>query len=297
MQDESEKAVLFFLKNLDFPGIRFGEGNNQVCDYLKSKGYKFTPDLVAGPENIEDAPIEGLFFVEVIQPTSELLFQSEFYENLEFDIPKFFKNLLTQNNRNEVNTTIDMLPNIHQDCYLKKINKKLDKYAHQRKYVDNSQLTVTANLGIVHHFNIGKVEGKNISNAKGLITLLDYFRFYKRLASSDNMDLKNAEVRLLKDLINDAQSNPSVQIVGRFLETLPCLFLMLHVSVEKNNSIYDLAIMVLNTSIIDKSNGKHPVHKWFTRKIFHPRTKKYCNDNNTTDNLNITISDQIFTKS
>lgn len=294
MQNESEKAVLNFFKNLDFPGIRFGEGNKQVCNYWESKGYRFTPDLVAGPENIEDAPIEGLFFVEVITPDKELLFHSKFYENFDFDIPKCFRDLLAKSNNDVVKTTIDMLPNIHQDCYLEKINKKLDKYAHKRKYIDNEQTMVTANLGIVHHFNLGKAEGNNISDVKALITLLDYFCFYKRLAPSDNIDLKNAETRLLQDLINDAQSSPSIQVVGRALKTLPCLFQMLHVSVEKNNSIHDLAIMVLNTSIIDNSDGKHTVHKWFARKILDPRNKKYWNDEATTENINITISNQIF---
>ena len=295
MQNASEKAVLCFLKKLDFPGIRYGEGNNQVCNYLKSKGYKFTPDLVAGPENIEDAPVEGLFFVEVIQPTSELLFNSEFYENLDFDIPQYFKNLLTKSSCNDDNINIDMLPNVHQDCYLEKFNKKLDKYAHQRKFIKNGQLMVTANYGIVHHFNLGQVKGNNIADVKSLVTLLDYLRFYKRLAPSDNIDLKNAETRLLQELINDAKSSPSVQIVGRSLENLPCLFQMLHVSVEKDNSIHDLAIMVLNTSILDNADGKHPVHKWFARKIFHPKTKKYWNDETTTEKVSININKQIFT--
>lgn len=295
MQNASEKAVLNFLKKLDFPGIRYGEGNNQVCNYLKSKGYKFTPDLVAGPENIEDAPVEGLFFVEVIQPDSDLLFNSEFYEDLDFDIPKYFKTLLTQAGSNEDDINIDKLPNIHQDWYLKKFNKKLDKYAHQRKFTQNGQLMVTTNYGIVHHFNLGQVKGSNIAETKSLITLLDYLRFYKRLAPSDNIDLKNAETRLLQELINDAQSNPSVQMVGRPLKDLPCLFQMLHVTVEKNNSIHDLAIVVLNTAILDNADGKHPVHNWLARKIFHPKTKKYWNDETPSKKVSITINKQIFT--
>lgn len=294
MQNESEKAVLNFFKKFDFPGIRLGEGNIQVCDYLKSKGYRFTPDLVAGPENIEDAPVEGLFFVEVITPDKELLFDSKFYENLDFDIPQFFRDILGKSKNNNVNTTIDMLPNIHQDCYLDKINKKLDKYAHKRKYSDNKQEMVTANLGIVHHFNLGKAEGNNISDIKSLITLLDYIRFYKRLAPSDNLDLRNAETFLLQGLLNDGQSSVPMQMVGRDLKTLPCLFYMIHVVAETNNTMLDSAIMVLNTSIIDNSDGKHPVHGWFARKILDPRTIKYLNDEATTENIAITISNKIF---
>lgn len=294
MQNEAEKAVLRFLENVDFPGVRFCEGNKQVCDYLKSNGYGFTPDLVAGPKNIEEAPIEGLFFVEVIEPTSDLLFQSEFFKDLDFDIPQDFKDLLNKNTKNDVDTYIDMLPNFHHDCYLDKINGKLDKYAHQRKFILKGQIKVTTNLGIVHHFNIGKVEGKNISNAKGLITLLDYFRFYKRLAPSNNIDLKNAKTRLLQMLINDVQSSPFIQFVGRTLKSLPCLFQILHVCVEKKNAIHDLAIVILNTSILDNADGDHPVHKWLASKIFDPRSKKYLNDDTPPEQIQVAINPKIF---
>ena len=295
MQDESEKAVLCFLENLAFPGIRFGEGNKQVIDYLKSKGYKFTPDLVAGPKNIEDAPIEGLFFVEVIQPSTDLLFKSEYYEDLKFNIPQHFKTLLTNNIGNNTTINIDMLPNTHQECYLDKYNKKLDKYAHQRKYVENGQLLVTSNFGIVHHFNLGKLEDNNISNSKELITLLDYLRFYKRIAPSDNVDLVIAENKLLQEILNHNQNTPFVQIVGREVEDLPCLFQILHVIINKNNSVQDLAIIVLNTTIIDHSDMVHPVHKWFFNIIFDPRSTKHLNTEFKQNIFNITIKDDVFT--
>ncbi len=295
MQDKSEKAVLRFLKNFDFPGIRFGEGNKQVCDYLKLNGYNYTPDLVAGPENIEDAPVEGLFFIEVINPTSDLLFQSKFFENYDFDTPKVFKELLFEKTSTNGSVNIDMLPNNHQECYLDKYNSKLDKYAHQRKFLDNGPLKVSCNLGIVRHFNLGKIKGNKISAIKELITLLDYFRFYKRLAPSDNIDLKNAETRLLKELINNDQKSPFIQLVGREPENLPCLFHILHVSLEKNESIHDLAVIVLNTTILDSIDGNHPVHKWFFRKIFHPKNKMHLNNETPTEKVNITLNNQVFT--
>jgi hypothetical protein len=65
MMGQAETAVLDFLKQLQFPGIRHGEGNSSVCDFLKRNGYHFTPDSVAGPDDLEQAPIEGLFFVDV----------------------------------------------------------------------------------------------------------------------------------------------------------------------------------------------------------------------------------------
>ena len=294
MQNEAEKAVLRFLKNLNLPGIRYGEGNKEVCDYLKSNGYKFTPDLVAGPEDIKEAPIEGLFFIEVIKPTSDLLFQSEFFKDLSFNTPQYFKDLLSKNANNDVDTYIDMLPNSHHDCYLDKYNGKLDKYSHQRNFIRDGQVKVTTNFGIVHHFNLGKVEGNNISDAKGLITLLDYFRFYKRLAPSNNIDLKNLEARLLRMLLNDAQNSPFILIVGRTLESLPCLFQILHVCVEKQNAIYDLSIMILNTSILDNADGNHPVHKWLASKILDPRSKKYLNDDTPNEKFQIAINPKLF---
>ena len=57
-----EDFVLKFLKKEGFPRIRKGETNKDACDYLNENGYIFTPDLVTGPDDIRDAPIEGLFF-------------------------------------------------------------------------------------------------------------------------------------------------------------------------------------------------------------------------------------------
>ena len=83
MEQDSEETVLSFLKLIGFPGVRRGETDEGVCNYLKSNNYNLTPDLVAGPPEIKEAPIEGLFFIDVIQPTSDLLFKSEFYKEHE----------------------------------------------------------------------------------------------------------------------------------------------------------------------------------------------------------------------
>lgn len=290
MQAKSEIAVLGFLKKIEFPGIRLGEGNKTVCDYLKSHHYKFTPDLVAGPPNIEDAPIEGLFFIDIIQPTSDLLFKSKASKQFELNVPELFKEILQGNTNKDENAYIEMLPDVHHKCYLDALNKKLDKYAHKRKFTCNGQSMVTTNLGIVHHFNLGTVKENNISNASGLITLLDYFRFYKALAPSDNIDLRNAENLLLKEIVNKEQKTPYILAVGRELNDVPYLFLMIHVSIKKNNKTQDLALLAVNTFFLDNSDMTHPVHKWFASRILHPLSKKYMNDELTPEEITININ-------
>ncbi|MDL1962557.1 MAG: hypothetical protein LWX01_12870 [Deltaproteobacteria bacterium] len=76
MSEKSEKAVLECFKKINFPGIKLGERNPEVCNYLKKQNYHYTPDLVAGPKNIKLAPVEGLFFIDVMEPSSDLLFKS-----------------------------------------------------------------------------------------------------------------------------------------------------------------------------------------------------------------------------
>ena len=69
-----------FFRKEGFPRIRKGETNKEVCEYLKENGYKFTPDLVACPDDIREAPIEGLFFIDVISPSSEMLFENQYFK-------------------------------------------------------------------------------------------------------------------------------------------------------------------------------------------------------------------------
>ncbi len=145
----TEDIILSFLQSLDFPGIRKGEGNEEVCVHLKNLGYKYTPDLVAGPEIITEAPLEGLFFIDVIEPTSDLLFGEEFYSPDQINTPKEFKRILDSNSRQEKSTFIDSLPNAHHDCYLEAINKKLSKYTHDRKFKIDNVEKICANFGLV----------------------------------------------------------------------------------------------------------------------------------------------------
>jgi len=278
MKQYPEETVLEFFKLIDFPGIRLGEKDPEICKHLRSRGYKFTPDLIAGPPNIKDAQIEGLFFIDVIQPTTDLLFRSEFYKESEIDVPKVFKKILEQNFKEKASTYIDMLPTLHHECYLGALNKKLSKYAHQRKVDREGGTFVSANFGLVHHFDMGELRERRLSDVKKLITLLDYFRFYKKLAPNKNVDLRNAENLLLNELVNENQVHPYLLAIGREWNDIPCLFNILHISITKNSKTSHLALMSLNISHLDNSDKTYPIHKWFGEKIFHPKTKFFLND-------------------
>ena len=297
MVKSSEDIVLDFLKLLGFPGIRRGENNSEVCSYLKDMDYRFTPDLVAGPPDIKDAKIEGLFFIDVIQPTSDLLFISKFYEDYEVNVPNEFKKILLDANNDVVPCSIDSIPNSHHQCYLDSINKKLDKYAHKRQFKKQNKGFVSANVGIVHHFNLEGLRGDNLSEIKKVITVLDYIRFYKRLSLSDNIDLKNAENDILNEIVNEDQNDPYLLMVGREWDDLPCLFLMLHISIIKRSKRKSLALLMLNTTHLDNSDEKYPVHNWFKDRIFHPRTFKQLNSEFKEKKITINISadKKIFT--
>lgn len=296
MKQDSEEKVLDFFKLIGFPGIRRGEKDKDFCNHLKSNGYNFTPDLIAGPKNIKDAPIEGLFFIDVIQPTTDLLFESKFYSEYEIDIPREFKEILTKNHREKASTYIDMLPKLHHECYLGALNKKLNKYAHQRKFNREGQQLVSANFGLVHHFNLGILKEGKLHDVKKLITLLDYIRFYKNLAPSENVDLRNAENLLLNELANEQQVHPYILSIGRELKDLPCLFYLLHISVTKQSKMRHLALISLNTAHLDNSDGTYPVHKWFAERIFHPKSEKYLNDEYEEKKvvINIEAGDKLF---
>lgn len=278
MGNSSEDKTLTFLKSLGFPGIRKGERNNVVCSYLRENGYKFTPDIVAGPKNIREAEIGGLFFIDIISPTSDMLFAEKYYEGYNVKVPKIFKEKLEAALKNNKPLFIDDIPNNHHECYLDSLNKKLDKYAHQRKFKNKDELFVSANFGIVHHFDLGELINSSISEIKTLITALDYIRFYKRLAPSDNIDLKNAENLILKEIVNENQEEPFILAVGRELADLPCLFFMLHMTIFKKTTRKHIALLVLNIPHIENSDGKYPVHNWFKSRIFHPKSVKYSND-------------------
>lgn len=260
----SEIAVFEFLKKMGLPGIRLGEGDPLVGQYLSERGYNFTPDLVAGPDDLNLAPVEGLFFVDVLSPTSDLLFKASASHQLPINVSRTFKALLDNAKHCQEKPSIAELPTEHHQCYLGALNKKLEKYSHKRPFTRDGKNVVTANLGIVHHFNLGMVKETNVANVRDLITLLDYVRFYKSLATSSNIDLSVAENRLLQELVNHQQQSPCVMVAFREWPDVPHLFLMIHVVAEKSIGTVDLSIILLNSSILGTT---HPVHQWFNSMI------------------------------
>jgi len=290
MENLSEDLTLAFFKSLGFPGIRKGEKNTEICRYLRDKGYLFTPDLVAGPQNIAEAEIEGLFFIDVIEPTSDMLFIEKFYKGYDVNIPKIFKDKLKYSESTGKPLFIDDIPNDHHEFYLDKLNDKIQKYAHHRKFRNGEKELVSANFGIVHYFDLGKLSNNSVSELKTFITVLDYIRFYKRLAPSDNADIKNAENIIMNEIVNENQSKPLILTVGRELADLPCLFLMMHLTVIKKSNRKSISLIVLNISHLGNSDGKYPIHNWFISRIFHPESVKYSNDEYVAKEFSININ-------
>lgn len=278
MRNESEKAVLAFFKKIDFPGIRQGEENIEICNYLKSQGYNSTPDLVAGPKNIKDARVEGLFFIDVIQPTSDLLFKSKASHQLNKIISHEMIDLFNKNTKNNVDTLIETFPTEHHQLYLNVINKKLKKYSHKRAFKKDNKSLVSANLGIVHHFNLGDIQHNTISNTKELITLVDYISFYKHLAPHDNIDLTNASTLLWEEIIKPKPGTPYILVVAREWSDLPYWFLLIHVNIVRNGTKHDFAIMLINTCIANNLNSNYPVYKWLISQALHPSTQEFEDD-------------------
>jgi hypothetical protein len=292
MNDSAESFVLKFFELISFPGIRKCEGNTEICRYLRGNNYRFTPDLVAGPPDIKDAKLEGLFFIDVIKPTGDLLFDSNCYKGYKINVANEFRRIIESTKNSEDSCFIDSIPDIHQEFYLDQFNDKLDKYAHHRRFNQNGKIFKSANLGLIHHFNLGEFEQNNISELRTLIALLDYIRFYKRLAPSDNIDLRNAENLLLNEIVNKNQIGPSYFLVGRELPELPCLFFGIHILINKNSEPRHLALLILNVTHLDNSDGSYPVHNWLKGLIFSQHAVKITNNDFQEKKITIKINEE-----
>jgi hypothetical protein len=292
----AEDYVLQFLNKEGFPGIRKGETNREVCDYLEENGYRFTPDLIAGPDDIINAPLEGLFFIDVISPSTGMLFESKYYKNYDVDVPKDFFEKFLENKEPGECISIRDLPNSHHKYYLQKFNKKLKKYAHERKYNKNDNQFLSANVGIVHHFNMGSLKQGKITETKKFITALDYIRFYGHLSPTINSDIISGESMLLEELFNENQKEPYVVAIERDLENVPCLFIMLHIAINKGGQINDLAFFLFNAESLKKLDLSYPVHKWIFSKLFEPTMKVFPDDEFKKKNITLKINgvDKLF---
>lgn len=92
--NKSEEDVLLLLKLLKMPGVRLCESESDICTSLKEKGYKYTPDIICGPSDINEAPLEGLFFVDVNEPSGDFLFLKEASIQLNKNVSQTFYSLL-----------------------------------------------------------------------------------------------------------------------------------------------------------------------------------------------------------
>lgn len=292
----SEDLVLEFFRKEGFPRIRKGENNKDICDYLKENGYEFTPDLVSGPDNIREAPIQGLFFIDVISPSSEMLFDSKFFESCETDVPKDFLEKFLQNKEPGQYVSIFDASSFYHECYLQKLNKKLDKYAHKRKYTSNGAQFISANLGVVHHFNLGNLENGKIAETKKLITILDYIRFYSHLSETKCSDIVSGENILLEEMFNENQKESCIVAIERDLGNIPYFFIVLHIAIIKKGIINDLALFLYNSNPLMKLDLRYPVHKWLYSKVFEPTTEVFQDDNykNKKITLKINAVDTLF---
>lgn len=134
------------------------------------------------------------------------------------------------------------------------LNGKLRKYSHCRNQ--------SANTAIVHHFNLGKIKENSFENTAKFFAMLDYIRFYFGIETkSDNKDLLEAEKYLLKDILGRELQTPYIISVRRDMPDVPVLFLMLHITANKNGERYDAGIILLNCKILEQDKN-HPIYKW-----------------------------------
>lgn len=249
----AEEDVLLLLKTINMPGVRLCESESDICTILKEKGYKYTPDIICGPPDINEAPLEGLFFIDVNEPSGDFLFKKKVSEQLNKNVSQAFYSFLYQDK--EYSRSFSKLPTEHHQNYLKVLNDKLEKYSHCRNQ--------SANTAIVHHFNLGNIEENSFEKPDKFLAMLDYIRFYFGIENkSDNKDLLEAEKYLLKNILGKETQTPYLISVRRDMPDVPVLFLMLHIAASKNGKRYDAGIILLNGNILERYDRNHPIFKW-----------------------------------
>ncbi len=259
--DSATLKVYPFLKSLGFPGVRLCESDPDVKKILQDKGFKKTPDLICGPHDLNTAPIEGLFFIDVNEPSGDFLFKKIASEKRELknDVSQFFSSLLSGDS---FDLAFNQLPRDHYHEYEAALNSKLDKYSFSRG--------IGTHTGIVHFFDIGRTRQiipKNqnkplptFENQNVFFTMIDYLNFYTKLEStSENKILEEAINYLLAELIAERPKRPYLILIPRD-SRVPILFLMIHVITYRNDERFDLGIMMINTTYAD--DDTYPIHRW-----------------------------------
>ena len=237
------------------PGMRFCESDPEVKTILLNKGFKKTPDLICGPDNLNEAPLEGFFFIDVNEPSGDFLFKEEASQKLGINIAQNFRDLLGKEDKFEWG--LEQLPITHHADYLKVLNDKVGKYSFLRSQI--------CNTGIVHFFDLGDSTKDIFENQDKFFAMLDYLNFYTKLESkSQTKDLVVAEKYLLKEITTKEPKRHFLIFIKRDSQ-VPILFLMLHVMTHKEGKRFDFGIMMVNTNVKENDQTLYPIHRWIVQ--------------------------------
>jgi len=260
--DTATINVFSFLKSLGMPGLRFCESDPEVKTVLLGKGFNKTPDLICGPGNLSEAPLEGFFFIDVNEPSGDFLFKEAASKKLEKNIAQTFRTLLGEDDKFEWG--LEQLPIDHHAHYLNVLNNKLDKYSFLRPQ--------TCNTGLVHFFDLGESTKEQFENQDKFFAMLDYLHFYTRLeCESGKKNLLEAGKYLLKELTADEPKRPYLIFVKRDSQE-PILFLMMYVITHRKGIQFDFGIIMVNTNVKENDETKYPLHAWIVELVSKSRS-------------------------
>lgn len=260
--DTATVNVFSFLKSLDMPGLRFCESDPEVKTILLGKGFNKTPDLICGPGNLNEAPLEGFFFIDVNEPSGDLLFKQAASRKLASNVAQNFRILLGEDDKFE--WSLDQMPIDHHGDYLKVLNDKVGKYSFLR--------TQTCNTGLVHFFDLGESAKERVENQDKFFAILDYLFFYTKLESkSEQKNLVEAERYFLKELTAEEPKRPYLILVKRDSQ-VPVLFLMIQVLVRRKGVRFDFGIMMVNTNVTENNESQYPIHSWIVHLASNSQT-------------------------
>jgi len=255
--DTATINVFSFLKSLGMPGLGFCESDPKVRSVLLGKGFNKTPDLVCGPDDLNEAPLEGFFFIEVNEPSGDFLFKEAASRKLGTNIAQNFRTLLGEDDKFEWG--LEQLPIDHHADYLNVLNNKLEKYSFLRSQ--------TCNTGLVHFFDLGESAKERFENQDKFFAMLDYLHFYTRLeCKSGKKTVVEAGKYLLKELTAEEPKRPYLIFVKRDSQE-PILFLMVHVITHRKGIRFDFGIIMVNTNINENNQAKYPIHTWIIQLI------------------------------
>jgi len=255
--DRATNNVFSFLNSLGMPGLRFCESDPKVRTVLLGKGFNKTPDLICGPDDLNEAPLEGFFFIEVNEPSGDLLFKEAASRKLGTNVAQNFRTLLGDEDKFEWG--LEQLPIDHHADYLSVLNNKLCKYSFLRSQ--------TCNTGLVHFFDLGELTKERFENQDKFFAMLDYLHFYTRLeCKSGKKVLVEAGKYLLKELTAEEPKRPCLIFVKRDSQE-PILFLMVHVITHRKGIRFDFGIIMVNTNINENNQAKYPIHTWIVQLI------------------------------